>query len=230
MFRDFQIDFGPHRLVGDQSDRLPASLVMHGGGINTSRRGLANFRERLNMHDVSSCSFDFIGHGESSGALGNSTLRCRTEQAATILRERGILSPPVVIGFSMAGYTAIRLTEIVQCRALVLIVPAVYSASAYDLKFGLDFSAEIRRPNSWEATDAWRILSGFEGSVVVVAAGGDTVIPDAVPNRLYECAKLATSRRLLVVPGAPHKILNYFEENPQVCEDVVASIASAVVA
>lgn len=74
----------------------------------------------------------------------------------------------MVFGSSMGAYNAIRLTQLHRVDALVLIVPGVYTPSAYEVPFGPDFSAIIRRERSWIDSDAWDILSRFEGRLHIV--------------------------------------------------------------
>ncbi len=68
-----------------------------------------------------------------------------------------------LIAASMGAYTAIRLTEIVSVKNLVLLVPAAYTPRAYHLPFGPAFSAAIRIPCSWKESDAYPILENFKG-------------------------------------------------------------------
>jgi pimeloyl-ACP methyl ester carboxylesterase len=72
--------------------------------------------------------------------------------------------------------------------ALVLIVPGVYTPAAYEVPFGPDFSAVIRRERSWADSDAWDILSRFEGRLLVIHAEHDAVIPLEIPERLVAAA------------------------------------------
>lgn len=65
----------------------------------------------------------------------------------------------------------------------------------------------IRRERSWVDSDAWEILEGFRGSLLVIAAEHDATIPAEIPERLVAAAVNARARRLHVVPGASHNHL-----------------------
>lgn len=198
----FFLPFGPHRLYGDRYGSDCSTLVMHGAG-NSSMDRFLRLRQALNGRGMPSVSFDFIGHGRTRGSLTGSSLRQRTDQAEAVIRET--LTPPLtLIGASMSGYTAIQLTCRFEVENLILLVPAVYTPEAYDLSFGPGFSAVIRKPVSWQISDAFHILSGFRGKLLIIAAEHDLVIPRAVVEKIHASATKAISRELWIIPGAGH--------------------------
>ena len=198
----FEIPFGPALLRGDRYAAQCRTFVLHGAG-KSSRERFGRLRRGLNDNGIPSASFDFIGHGETGGSLLGSTLHERTDQAAAVIRHTG-REPLTLIGASMSGYTAVRLTEVFAVDNMVLLVPAVYTARAYDLPFGPAFSAAIRTPGSWQESDALAILSRFEGNMLIVAAESDGVIPREIPERLFAAATKANTRHLHIVPGSGH--------------------------
>ncbi len=196
------VPFGNTVLRGDSYRNPCHAVVLHGAG-KSSRMRFTRLRRALNERGVPTASFDFIGHGETGGELVGSSLKERTEQAAAVLRQVAV-EPFTLIGASMSGYTAIRLTEIFRVENLVLLVPAVYTARAYDLPFGPEFSSAIRVPESWKDSDAWSILSLFRGNLLVMAAEHDHVIPREVVERIHSSAVQAENRTLHVVSGSHH--------------------------
>ena len=118
--------------------------------------------------------------------------------------EACLQEPLTLIGASMSGYTAVKLTRLHEVKNLVLIVPAMYTPEAYEVPFNGGFSEIIRSHRSWERSDAWEILRGFTGKLLVVAAEHDTVIPREVVQRTFESAAQAQFRDLYIVPGASH--------------------------
>ena len=198
----FEIPFGPSLLRGDRYAAVCRTIVLHGAG-KSSRERFARLRRGLNDNGMPSASFDFIGHGETGGSLLGSTLHERTDQAAAVIR-RACREPLTLIGASMSGYTAVRLTETFAVDNLILLVPAVYTPRAYDLPFGPAFSAAIRTPGSWQASDALTLLSRFEGHLLIVAAESDDVIPREIPESIFAAAQKAASRHLHIVPGSGH--------------------------
>ena len=202
MARELRIPFESHVLSGDLWSAPCITLVLHGAG--TSNRGrFERLRTRLHADGIPTCSFDFIGHGETGGDLGSSSLEQRTLQAARVV-QACLKEPLSLIGASMSGYTAVKLTELHEVRNLILIVPAMYTPEAYAVPFNGSFSQIIRAYRSWERSDAWEILRGFRGKLLVIAAEHDSVIPREVVERAVDSASEAQCRELYMVPGAGH--------------------------
>ena len=177
------------------------TLLIHGAG--SSERGrFAPLRCALQQRGIGSSAFDCIGHGQTGGSLRESSLASRTHQAEAVVdaqfRAQCSPWPLALIGVSMGAYNAIRLLETRRVDALVLVVPGVYTPAAYELAFGAGFSAVIRKPLSWDETDAWAILGQFTGRLLVIAAEHDAVIPPEIPERLVEAAGQAAWRQQLV--------------------------------
>jgi len=202
MIREFRIPFEDHVLAGDLASEPCSTIVLHGAGTS-SRERFRRLRSGLHSQGVPTCSFDFIGHGETGGELGRSSLKERTLQASRVI-ETCLNEPLTLIGASMSGYTAVKLTQLHEVKDLVLVVPAMYTPEAYGVPFNGGFSEIIRFPRSWERSDAWEILGGFRGKLLVVAAEHDTVIPREVVQRICESATQAQFRDFYIVPGASH--------------------------
>ncbi len=201
----FDLPFGHYLLKGDSYRMGGNCIVLHGAG-QSSRERFTRLRKWLQSQGLSSSSFDFIGHGDTGGDILDTTLHNRTEQAAAVVRH-ACSEPLTLIAASMAGYTAIKLTEIFSVNNLVLLVPAVYTPRAYDIFFGTEFSAAIRAPGSWQDSDAFPIMSQFKGNLLIVAAEIDEVIPEAVIQGIYTAADSARSREIHVVPNSRHDCL-----------------------
>ncbi|WP_343730696.1 alpha/beta hydrolase [Duganella sp.] len=214
---DFDVPFDGKLLKGDHyvgrdSNRI---LYLHGAG-NSTRRGHHLLRGALQQRGLGSVCFDAIGHGETGGTFAESSVASRTRQAQAVLAASALAEPLVVFGSSMGAYNAIRLSEQHRVDALVLIVPGVYTPSAYEVPFGPEFSAIIRRERSWADSNAWNILSRFEGRLLVIHAEHDAVIPLEISERLVDAAPHAESRQLLIVPGAEHnRLWSLLAETPQ---------------
>jgi pimeloyl-ACP methyl ester carboxylesterase len=205
---NFEVPFEGTVLKGDHfaGERSNRILYLHGAGQG-SRHGHGLLRSALQQRGLGSIAFDFIGHGETGGLLAQSSLASRTRQAEAVARTRPLPQPLAVIGASMGAYNALQLTKSQQVDALVLIVPGVYTPAAYEVPFAAEFSSVIRRERSWVDSDAWDILSRFQGRLQVIAAEHDATIPLEIPERLVAAAERAESRELHVVPGAEHNYL-----------------------
>lgn len=230
MIVDFDVAFEGLVLRGDQyvGDGSNRVLYLHGAGASR-RRGHHLLRSALQQRGVGSTSFDCVGHGDTGGALAQSSVASRTRQAQAVAVARGLPEPLAIIAASMGAYNAIRMTQSHRVDALVLVVPGVYTPPAYEVPFGPEFSAVIRRERSWADSDAWDILSRFEGRLLVIAAEHDATIPREIPERLVAAATRAQSSTLHVVQGAEHnRLWSLLVEDPAGFEAGVDMVADTV--
>ena len=218
----FELPFGNNLLRGDRYATECRTIVLHGAS-QSSRARFSRLRRSLYENGLPTASFDFIGHGETGGSLLGSTLHARTDQAAAVIRY-ACREPLTLIGASMSGYTALKLLEAFAVENLILLVPAVYTRCAYDLPFGPAFSTAIRRPGSWRDSDAFGILSTFRGSLLIVAAETDDVIPREVVEDLFAAADKAKSRRLHIVPGSRHLALFPRDRDARLATDMIVKM------
>lgn len=190
------------------------TVLIHGAGTSTRAR-FAPLRKTLHEREIGSTAFDCLGHGETGGAISESSLASRTRQAEAVIDALGGDAALALVGTSMGAYNAIKLTETRPVEALVLVVPGVYAPAAYELPFGPRFTAAIRQERSWDATDAWGILEDFSGRLLVIAAEHDAVIPAEIPERLVQAASKASWRELHIVRGAEHhRLFSLLAERP----------------
>lgn len=220
--RTFELPFDKHVLRGDSYKMGCETIVLHGAG-KSSRTRFARLRQSLNGHGIPSVSFDFIGHGDTGGNLLESSLHERTDQASAVIRH-ACVEPLTLIAASMSGYTAIKLTEKFTVDNLILLVPAVYSAAAYDLSFGAEFSKAIREPGSWQESDAFSTLSVYKGNLLVIAAESDDVIPAELVEKIHTSAKSTKVRLLHVVPGSRHLSLFPREKDFLIARDMILEL------
>jgi hypothetical protein len=234
MSRVFSIPFNDVQLRGDilGKEVRPSAIFLHGAG-KSERGRLKELREFLVCHNISSASFDFKGHGETGGKLECSSLRERTEQAQTIIDKTRLKDPLIIAGFSMSGYTAIKLTSILKVKTLILFVPAVYGANAYEVTFGPAFSKIIRATDNWYTSDAFEIMKNFDGNLLIIKADNDEIIPIEVPRKIYDSALRARSRKMISINRCPHAILAHLKENKKdfnlVTKSILAMTKSDVV-
>jgi len=106
----------------------------------------------------------------------------------------------------MGAYTAVKLTKFYEVGKLVLIVPAIYDSTAYMVPFKEGFTQIIRYPRSWVRSDAWSLLAGYNGDLMIVGAENDEVIPAGVIEKLYASAINCRRRKIYVAHGVSHLI------------------------
>ncbi len=208
----FTVRFNDLLLYGDTYRNRCRTLLLHGAG-QSSRSRFSNLREQLNRGNIPSAAFDFIGHGDTGGQITDTSLKLRTRQAQAVIGQV-CREPLTLIGASMSAYTAIRLTRKFAVKNLILLVPAVYTLKAYNVNFGPQFSALIRKPNSWQNSDAFAILKEFTGNLLVIATQHDRVIPKGVIDKLHAAGRHLKTNILYTVPGADH--LSVFSDPDEV--------------
>jgi len=206
--RGFRVPFDGHVLVGDvmAGEGPPRLLVLHGAGTSCRER-FRELREHFAARGIGSVAFDCIGHGDTGGDLKATSLRSRTEQACAVIETIGPPRPLSVLAASMGGYTAVTLLPRYQVESLILVGPAMYATEAYAVPFGAGFTEIIRRPRSWERSDAWALLAQFTGRLLIVAGEHDAIIPPDVIRNIHNSARQAGERTLYVAQGASHLII-----------------------
>lgn len=224
--RLIRVEFEAHTIACDilSQNESPQVLVLHGAG-NSNRRRFQLLREELLINGISSIAFDFVGHGDTGGDLKRSSLSSRTRQACTVVDSLNLRQPFSIIGASMSAYTSVKLLEHYHVKNLILLVPAMYAAQADSLPFNEGFAEVIRQPQSWIRSDAWGILAGFTGRLLIVAGENDQIIPRDVINRIYDSAVNAAERRLYIAPDASHYVFTDLRaNNPEEFERVFGQI------
>lgn len=221
----FSIKVGMHNITGDltETKEKPDLFMLHGAGKSTRQR-FDFMREKLLSKGLTSLSFDFPGHGETGGDLSRSSLRERTEIASNIISSYSNGKPISIVGNSMSGYTAVKLTELHDVENLILIVPAAYDKAAYELNFNETFSKCLRREKSYMDSDSWKILKNYRGNLLIISAESDEVIPREISKRLISSSVNAKSRKLITVKNAPHGIMSFMKDNLEVINEVVDTI------
>ena len=141
MYQSFKVPFGEHTLVGDvlSDDSEAKVLVLHGAGEH-GRLRVRFVREWLFKRGISSCAFDFIGHGETGGDIKKTSLFERTRQVCAVIDTQNIRLPLRIVAASMGAYTAVKLLEHYPVETMVLLVPAMYTKAAYRRSFGGGFT------------------------------------------------------------------------------------------
>ncbi len=114
-------------LLGDTSMQ-PDLLLLHGQHFSQSRSRFFMLRQfLLKQYGLSSCMFDFMGHGNTSGDGSMSSLQHRTRQAQEIIDACFDSQPFSIVAVGQGAYTALQLTEMADVRHLVLLSPEISS-------------------------------------------------------------------------------------------------------
>ena len=124
----------------------------------------------------------------------------------------------------MGGYVAVQMLRYFKVQSLILFCPAIYNRQAYQVPFNAEFTKIIRQPKSWQDSDAWELLHNFDGQLLTIIGSDDAVIPPEVIQQIQESGGRARKKELVIVPHAPHKILPWLSQHPDVeakiCEKI----------
>lgn len=114
----FFIEFEQTYLHGDYlskkdiNDEPPLILLLHGGSPAEDKGDFSLLQQLLlYQYGLSSCSFDFIGHGSTGGELGYSSLQQRTQQASEIIHAYFDSQPLSIVAVGQGAYTALKLSQ-----------------------------------------------------------------------------------------------------------------------
>ena len=217
----FSVDFNQTKLIGDAVSQNNQSrlLCLHGGGPVGKKR-FDKLRESLSNKKISSCAFDFIGHGETVGDITASSLESRVKQVLSIVRSQALFQPLSVIASSMSGHVAIKLTKFLDIENIILLAPAVYTSKAYSVSFGPKFSEIIREQYSWRHSDIWEILKDYTGNLLIFAAEKDQIIPNEVIKRIYNSATNTNTKEIITFKNATHPLIEWLDKHPDHLEQV----------
>ncbi|AYC41830.1 Multifunctional-autoprocessing repeats-in-toxin [Streptomyces griseorubiginosus] len=211
----------------------PTAVLLHGAG-RSSREQLLPLLDEFTVHGCRALAFDFSGHGESSGELAEASLRRRFEQAVSVIDAQVPADGPLVlVGFSMSGQTVADLVRHYGGRvaAIGLCAPAVYAGETWELPFGRgdgEFSAVIRRPDSWRQAPALQALRGFEGRAVLAVPGTDAVIPPEVTEAVQEALAFRSQFTRLELPDAEHRLGAWLRDHADDRRELVTALLTGV--
>ncbi|MFJ3668294.1 alpha/beta hydrolase [Streptomyces sp. NPDC090106] len=224
MLTSFTQEHGGERLSGAHDDGggpgRATAVLLHGAG-NGSKERLLPLLAEFTAHGHAALALDFSGHGESTGALAELSLRRRFEQAVAVIDARVPAdSPLVLVGFSMSGQTATDLVRHYGGRvtALGLCSPAVYTDEAWGVPFGAGygrFSTLIRTPDSWRSASALGVLRAYAGRAVLAVPAHDEVVPATVTEALQDALAARARFSRLELPDAGHRLGAWFHDHAE---------------
>ncbi|MEU0970335.1 alpha/beta fold hydrolase [Streptomyces sp. NPDC005917] len=226
---DFTHEYDGELLRGVRADGAagPTVVLLHGAG-NGSEKRLRPLLAEFTGHGCHTLAFDFSGHGESTGALGELSLRRRYEQATAVIDTQVPPGGPLIlVGFSMSGQTVADLVRRYGERvsAIGLCSPAVYAPDAWDVTFGDGtgrFTEIIRTPDAWRRSPALEVLRTYEGRAVLAVPGTDAVIPPAVTAAVQDALAARSRYTRFELPDAEHRLGLWFHDHAEDRREFVA--------
>ncbi|WP_369377366.1 alpha/beta fold hydrolase [Streptomyces sp. cg36] len=207
-------------------------VLLHGAGIGDKAR-LAELAEEFRVRGHRVLSLDFSGHGASSGALGDLSLKRRFRQARAAVDAYVPEGHSLVLtGFSMSGQTVADLAAHYGSRVagIGLCAPAVYADEAWAEPFGAEpgapgtppgapvsrFTEILRTPDSWRDSRALDVFRSLRTRVVLAVPAVDEIIPAAVTEAVAAALAEGNESRCtrLVFEGAHHRLGVWLREHP----------------
>lgn len=212
-FDIYEIPMSGYRLHASYfGPRDKTALLLHGGKSSSDQ--IFPLRLDLAERGIGTLAVDHLGHGRTGGAVEMSSLQGRCEEALEAIRA---VDPSCLLGsvsISMGGYVSVKLSSMIQLKALVLIAPAMYDHKAFSEPFDDRFSKVVRRDRSWEHSDAWVILENFSGKVTVIAGKEDEVIPAEVFSKCHSFGP-RDRRELVMLDGVGHTVVTSLRDGQE---------------
>jgi hypothetical protein len=215
-------------IIGSNPEALGDVILFHGAGASTKERAAVFFDETVRRSVPAIVTFDFSGHGESSGDLRTGSLKQRVLEARAAIDSFTTRKNLTVCGSSMGGYVALKMLEFYDVKNIILFAPAVYDADAFGVRFDQGFSEIIRRPKSWENTDIIPLLRKFPGNLLLFIGANDEVIPDEVVGLIETNAKNAARKEIIRFDNCPHAIHTWLGSHDHERKYAAAKILSII--
>lgn len=202
------------------------ALLLHGGGTSAAD-GFRELRTSLYDSNIATVAFDFVGHGCTGGSQLGTTLDERVQQVVQMVKAQGLKPETLaLVGFSMGAYVAVKAAVEIGVSSLCLAIPAAYAAEAYRIPFGPEFTKILRAPRSWADSDAFGLVRGYAGHLLVVSAEEDRIVPAEIPEMYVTSGSNCASSRHHVVARSGHNLSEHYKREPRAREAVYAEIAS----
>lgn len=208
--------------IRNADEKSAMFVMMHGAGQGCMERH-AQLADAVAEMGNKVLTFDFSGHGISSGKLEELSLSRRRTQATGIIEQFHERSAKLIlISFSMSGQTICDLIAegVLKIDAVALCCPAAYRPEVFELRFGdSNFTSLLREPESWKSSSSFTALANFDGRCAFIIPTGDTVIPQEITEAFIDSRR--GSSAILKLPECPHKIAGWLRENPIYLSKVV---------
>lgn len=197
---------------------FPRVLFLHGAG--QAHKNLSEpLAMALSQHNLSTLSFDFSGHGESTQNIPSSLAK-RVSEALEIVQ---YFKAPIdtICAFSMGGYIALHLLSSLRIKRLILFAPAIYHHGALSIPFGPKFSQIIRQNKSWMQSDSQKLLSLYQGDILILIGEDDVVVSREVINLILRQATRAKRKKVIVLPKVGHRIALAMNQRKELLEKII---------
>ena len=202
---------------------LPTVLCLH-GSVPGNRQRSAYLAKPLAEYGVSCLRFDYIGHGESSGDLTKATLHHLIQQAKDALTLMDPHKDLTVMGFSLGGGPALGILPELRIRKLALFAAGAWSDEALHAPYEERSQYHIHRAEQAQNASGLKNLGAFTGNFLSVIGSEDDTIAPQVTKQFIERSAQAASRDFIIIPGAPHILLDWFATHPAEQQELTSRV------
>jgi esterase/lipase len=193
---------------------LPGVILYHGRGGNQQKQ--IPRAEFLCARGIVCLTFDNRGRGESDGDFQTLTLADGLKDSLTaydllVSRKEVDVKRVGILGESFGGYLAAIVSSQRDVKSIVLSVPAVYrnewmkESYAY-IENNRGEVTKFRESGHISETYSLQAISRFTGSLLIISAENDVIVPNNVPEMYYNQAKSSREKKTAIILGADHKL------------------------
>ena len=193
----------------------PTVILMHGADL-ASKEPLEILAADIARRGVRALTFDFSGHGKSTGVLSELTLERRLEQAKGFIEAKAPQGRLVLIGFSMSAQTVADLLPTLRNRVEVigLCAPVAYGSELHHAPFDAHFTASWREAKSWQHSVAFDHFALYNGRAALVLPEHDAIVPAGIAQRIEESLAKHADLRKLTLAGTEHDLAPWLAAHP----------------
>jgi len=210
----FHPETGQQVVADHLPGRSPGYLYLHGMGSVRAGEKSDSLFAHAKAQGRAATRFDFRGHGESSGSLGQVTIRDLVADTLLLLDRLG---PSILVGSSLGGLVAAMVTATATDRVqgLVLIAPALGFMNRLEHRLGPDGCMQTSDGRRFlvsqevladaRTIDEARLPREIHAPTLVVHGTADDVVPFA-HSVAFHADLAALSKRLWLVPDGDHRL------------------------
>ena len=196
-FEREDLDAGPHRIRAWwlPHPRASVAVILFPGRAANISHELATF-EYLSGLGVSILAVDYPGFGESTGIAGEESCYAAATAAWACVERKGFRGEDVILyGRSLGAAVASWLAARVECRGLVL-----HGGFSSMLDLGACYIPRwLVRARCRISLDSARSVAACRCPVVVMHGRGDRLVPIALAQRVFDCAR--EPKTMIELPG-----------------------------
>ena len=221
----FTLDLGAgERVAGDHlpgllrgsglSGSAPGYLFLHGLGSVRAGEKSASLMSHAAANGRACTRFDFRGHGDSSGTIGQVTIGELIADTVLVLQRYG---PAVIVGSSLGGlvgaFATARRPDLV--RGLAMLAPALGFLEHIDQHVdaqgrmwtseGFSFPLSPRVATDARQLDERSLPAMLRVPTLIVHGTADEVVPPGDSERFFAAIPHA-QKSLWIVPGGNHRL------------------------